>query len=169
MRSSLKNVQKFLKYMNKNKDNLSINIDNLPKVLGISKKGSQFIQGCKLGNLKLVKRLWEENPNYMFNQDHFKLTGLHWAIKRRQYQIVKFLCLKNIHLETKDFWGNTPLYYAVLNKFEEIVEILLKNGASPWSTNEKFNLKNLAQNHVAILNLLKKYRLKSMARKICFN
>ncbi len=65
----------------------------------------------------------EQNPDY-------KWTPLHWAVRRGAMEAVHAQ-LGHGHIEARDFLGRTPLHIAVLAGQDDIVQILLENGADP--------------------------------------
>ena len=61
-----------------------------------------------------------------------KMTALHWACKRGNYSIVKFLLMSKSNPNSRDADRRTPLYYAILARHPRIFRRLLVSGARPF-------------------------------------
>lgn len=60
------------------------------------------------------------------------MTALHWACKRGNYSIVKFLLLCHSNPNARDKDRRTPLYYAIVARSPRIFRRLLVAGARPF-------------------------------------
>lgn len=52
------------------------------------------------------------------------------AVKKNNYELVKFLIESGENINIKDEYGRTALMYAVINSDMKIVDLLVKNGAN---------------------------------------
>ncbi len=76
------------------------------------------------------------NPETKINkQDQNGSTPLHWAVIKRNKNLISLLLSKKAKINNSDKEGNTPLHIASINNFLIIAEHLIKNGA-------KLNKKN---------------------------
>jgi ankyrin repeat protein len=55
-----------------------------------------------------------------------KRAALHWAVERGFTSIVQVLLDKNVHTDTADAWGNTPLHLAAWRNRSDIARMLLE-------------------------------------------
>ncbi|MEX0939775.1 MAG: ankyrin repeat domain-containing protein [Candidatus Babeliales bacterium] len=67
----------------------------------------------------------------------FFKTPLHIAVERNHKELTNFLIANSAKKNFRDWQGKTPLFYAVKNRNMELIEILLKAGASIEITNNK--------------------------------
>ncbi|XP_058798081.1 ankyrin-1-like [Phymastichus coffea] len=76
--------------------------------------------------------------NYEFDVDEYDMTSktaLHIAMIRGSVQAVKFLLARKANIDAIDYFGCTPLFYAISrrhtreNDYKECVELLLNHGA----------------------------------------
>ena len=94
----------------------------------------------------------------IFCLDENGSTPLHWACYSGAFEAVDYLLSLKADINAQDKERITPLFLAVDNKRENIVRILLMNGADKNLTNKKNELPiNIARkkNYVRIKNLLK--------------
>ncbi|WP_316635707.1 ankyrin repeat domain-containing protein [uncultured Flavobacterium sp.] len=86
--------------------------------------------------LQKVRELKNINKKY---QKEFNL--LHFACQYNNIQLAKELLERQINIEEKNIYGNTPLWIAVFNSNGnyEIVELLLSYNANPNSVNNVNN------------------------------
>lgn len=61
--------------------------------------------------------------------DYDARTPLHLSASENQINVIKYLVNLKVNINPIDRWGNSPLYDAIENNHNEVVEILLKNGA----------------------------------------
>lgn len=78
----------------------------------------------------------DETRSYLVNTTFSKTSPLMIAVKKNQLDVITYLLRqKNIDIEKKDIYSNTPLYYAATNGNEEIFNELVKAGANINQTN----------------------------------
>lgn len=83
----------------------------------------------KLGNNNEVKRLIGDNPESLHTMTPFG-TWLHVAAKKGHFEIVEYLILIGIDVNTKgDIFDASPLRVAAGEGHLEIVKYLMKRGA----------------------------------------
>lgn len=86
--------------------------------------------------LQKVRKIKDINKKYQK-----ELNLLHFACEYNSLQLAKELLERNINIEEKNIYGNTPLWTAVFNsngKYE-MVDLLLSYNANPNSTNNADN------------------------------
>ncbi len=72
-----------------------------------------------------------KNPNLNINQqDKNGLTPVHWAVIKKNKNLISLLLKHKAKINATDKDGNTPLYLAVLNNFPLITEHLIQNKAA---------------------------------------
>jgi len=81
------------------------------------------------GNLSVVKKLIEKNPNLINYKDCFENSPLHIAAQENQVDIAFFLIENGANVNDKEDIGQTPLHVAVTFKNKGIIELLIKNGS----------------------------------------
>ncbi|KAL4493423.1 hypothetical protein ABPG72_007431 [Tetrahymena utriculariae] len=122
------------------------------------KKGSyELISYSKKGDTDLVRDLTMENKYLVYDFDYVYMTALHWACKRGHCQVAGMLIQQGADVDAKDLIGRTPLYFAISIQDAPIVELLLSNQASPWSTKE-YNLNEMVKENSKLTALLSRYR-----------
>lgn len=96
--------------------------------------------------IEFIKELLKHNPD-VEHQDINGQTALHFAVQEELVEVVNLLLsYPSIKLNTKDNWGNTPLWRAIMNEVEQSIIIsLLEKGAD-------LNIKN--DSDVAPIDLL---------------
>ena len=87
------------------------------------------IKACETGDLQAISQLSDKiNLNY---GGKFNYTPLHAAASTEHFNIIKYLIEeKGAKIDLVDAHEKTPLFYAVENNYQNIVEYLLKNGAN---------------------------------------
>jgi len=90
-----------------------------------------LINASCYNNLELIE--WAlKNGADINHQDKGGFTALHFAVQEQYLEVVNFLIKNNITIDLQDKYGNTALWRAVMNGVSnEIIAILLKNGANP--------------------------------------
>jgi ankyrin repeat protein len=97
-----------------------------------------------IGDLSLIQNLVEQNPDALDRRmSRFEggLTALHFAIKRKRYDILDLLIELGADLEATDHRGHTALATATLHADREAMSPLLKAGAKPLPAVEPMDLK----------------------------
>lgn len=62
----------------------------------------QFIDACKFNDNITVMSLLKKDKYLVYQFDHIKMTGLHWACKRGYYNLIKILCEAHSDLDAED-------------------------------------------------------------------
>lgn len=87
--------------------------------------GDPLMTACIEGYTEIVKLLLEKKP--YINDRAF----LHIACKNGNLPLVSILVNIESHIDSMNSDGKTPLYYACINGFDDIIHVLLANGANP--------------------------------------
>ncbi|MFC1485344.1 ankyrin repeat domain-containing protein [bacterium] len=103
----------------------------------------EFMQACKTGKIKKVKRLVKANKNIVNARYKKNKTGLHFAAGNGRLGIVKYLIEKGADVNARTDSNMTALHYASLYNYIETVEYLV---ASKIDINIKNNKKMDAAN-----------------------
>ncbi len=84
----------------------------------------------------LVSKLIGSGAN-VNHQDNEGRAPLHFAVQSRNVEIARTLLESSATVDVRDVHGNTPLWAAVMQfrDFEEMIKLLLVNGASPDQKN----------------------------------
>lgn len=94
-------------------------------------ESKEFFNEVKLGNDKRVKELLMLDRFLIFEYDHFRQTGYHWAAKRGLKSTLELLISYGNHINLLDINRRTPLFLASKNNHIEIVKFLLEKGSNP--------------------------------------
>eukprot|EP01121_Diplochlamys_sp_Union-15-3_P017574 TRINITY_DN6213_c0_g1_i2.p1 TRINITY_DN6213_c0_g1~~TRINITY_DN6213_c0_g1_i2.p1 ORF type:complete len:166 (+),score=25.04 TRINITY_DN6213_c0_g1_i2:3-500(+) len=99
-----------------------------------------ILKAAQIGSLDGVKECISQNQNWLVT-DSYKRNAFHWACYKKHVEIVNFLLgyatksdLSTI-LDLKDIKGKTALQFAVQTGDLEIVDVLLRHGATVDSVN----------------------------------
>jgi ankyrin repeat protein len=60
------------------------------------------------------------------------MTSLHWAVRKREIELVRIIISRNADLDKLDRGARTALYFACKNSDLAMTKLLLRNRASPW-------------------------------------
>lgn len=90
-----------------------------------------FLQACKDGDVKQVRRLLKENRWLALSFDFVKQTGLHWAAKRAHAELIPMLVHSGTFVDARDCAGRTALFIAARKGHLNEVRELLKLKANP--------------------------------------
>ena len=72
----------------------------------------EILEAVKVGDLKRVHELIEEDPDVVHARTEYWSTPLHVAIKEGHYDVVELLIEKGADVNAKNINGNTPLHIA---------------------------------------------------------
>jgi hypothetical protein len=92
----------------------------------------ELINACKEGSLELVKTYLNKNKFLVYDFDHTKKTGLHWAAIRSHYKIMELLIQNNADIDAQDYSFKTPLHYAAQKNDVASTRLLLSCEADPF-------------------------------------
>lgn len=102
----------------------ALTVFNLPALAG-----EDVHEAAKKGDLLNIQEMVRKNPDLVNLKDISGRTPLHWAARNKHLGVAKFLMKSGADANTKDNFGNIPLYYSVwLGKNDEIAECLISNG-----------------------------------------
>ena len=90
-----------------------------------------FLQACKDGDVKQVRRLLKENRWLALSFDFVKQTGLHWAAKRAHAELIPMLVHSGTFVDARDCAGRTALFIAARKGHLNEVRELLMLKANP--------------------------------------
>ncbi len=86
----------------------------------------EFIEAAKFDKREEITSFLNDNPNLLYERDHFKQTALHWACKRGYKEIVEKILNKGKSTNLFDMNKRTPLYLAVSNGHYNCIEVRLR-------------------------------------------
>lgn len=106
-----------------------------------SNKKKSLHQAALEGDLALVRELIEANKSLVNSKDEDARVPLHWAASGKHIDVARYLLDSDLGegkptVTAKDESDWTPLMIAVSVGADDIVELLLKNGADPNVGNE---------------------------------
>ena len=93
-------------------------------------------EASKKGEIALVKESLENFGFDVNSVDEEKKSVLHHSVGANHLDLTKFLIEKEISADLQDAQGNTALHYASQNKNEELIQLLIDYGASPFLENK---------------------------------
>ena len=98
---------------------------------------------CRDGHLKIVEFLVNDNIDLNIKSNIIKNTALHYACNEGHLNIVKILVNAGLDFNLENYWGFSPLMYAKIREYENIVEFL-KNYTQKLikATSSKKQIKN---------------------------
>lgn len=131
-----------------------------PKKPSTDSLAKNFFLNVKLGNPEKVNYYVRQNKYLVYCIDSNGMTGMHWAAKRNQYEILKFLLSMNGNPNQCDFQGRTCLYFAVLSGNKNSVLELLYRRAKPSAG--KFMLTEASKHDSEIYAIIQKSVLVSL-------
>jgi hypothetical protein len=95
-----------------------------------------IVDAAKIGDLKSVQRILEQDPDKLNATDKEKYTALHWACMRGHWDLAQYLIEKGADLNIKGGDGGTPLQWTVHHDYVEIVKLMIGKGAQLNSQNQ---------------------------------
>ncbi len=104
-----------------------------------------IFSAIKLGNLRLIEKVVEENPAALERKmSRFEggQTALHFAINRKRYDILDLLIELGADVDAKDMSGQSPLEMAMLRGDQEAIRRLKKAGAKPPKRVDTSNIRD---------------------------
>jgi len=98
--------------------------------LGIVPETEYYIvDHIEAGDLEVVRRLIDNNPDLIRWRDPFGNSLLHIAVQEKQAALVSFLIEAGCDVNARDDDGETPLHVEAMFPSKEIAEILVRKGA----------------------------------------
>ena len=90
-----------------------------------------FVNAIKVNNIKSIKRMLDNNPDFVKSKLHGGETALFTAISWNRQDVIELLVTKGADVNISTSSGWKPLYQAVsMNKSNlETVKLLIRNGA----------------------------------------
>ncbi|PJZ84776.1 ankyrin repeat domain-containing protein [Leptospira harrisiae] len=101
---------------------------------------SIFLEAVVEDRMEIVTKLLSKFPNSISHKDREGKTALHLVAERNLHELCSYLLEEgNVVLETKDEFGNTPLFLSASADAVECLTDLLQAGANPfvWGENEE--------------------------------
>lgn len=95
-------------------------------------KSAEFFKLIKEGELRGICELLDRDKYLVHDTDLVGLSGLHWAVKRKFYNIASELIERNANPNARDTTGKTPLIIACANNDVQMVRLLIVNRANPF-------------------------------------
>ena len=86
------------------------------------------------------------------------MTGLMWAVKKNNLEMVCELIRGKALINAYDVLNRQPLYFAIENKNEKIMDVLLSAHADCWSSDQKIDFKKMVEGFPELSKLLTQYR-----------
>ncbi|XP_052826291.1 transient receptor potential cation channel subfamily A member 1 [Octopus bimaculoides] len=89
---------------------------------------------CKLaskGDLAAFEKYFNKNPERLHTRNTKRQTVLHLAAEKGHEDILLFSLANGAEIDAEDNKGCTPLHVAIMNRFPQCVNILLKYGCNP--------------------------------------
>ena len=96
-----------------------------------SEYSKAFFEAVKFSNYDRIERLLAIDRFLVFQYDECKQTGLMWAAKRNNTEMVKYLCEKHSRVNFRDICGRTALLFATRSGNLAMVKTLLSFKADP--------------------------------------
>ncbi len=90
-------------------------------------------QACKDGDLNSVKKLIEDGVVDINICDWANNTLLHTACANGHLEVAKYLLGKNVNVDSENNGGETPLILACETKNEDLIKLLIDNGANVFA------------------------------------
>ena len=129
-----------------------------------SKLSKPFLMAVKQSNYETLEQLLLIDRFLVYEYDDCKQTGLIWAAKRNNTEMVTFLCERLSRVNFQDIAGRTALYFAAKNNNFDMTRTLLANQADPTVVNDAgvspYALAKLKQNPTLKNMMIKSFVLK---------
>ncbi|CAG9325190.1 ANKRD32_6 [Blepharisma stoltei] len=115
-----------------------------------------FIRACKEGDETLVYTYLAKEKSLAYSYDLLNMTGLHWAVLRGNFDIMKILLDLPGLIDVVDHFKRTALHLASRTGNEKAIRMLVEHGANPniYSEGNKLAI-DLAKNENIRVNLRK--------------
>lgn len=82
-----------------------------------------WVTACVTGNDDQINRMLLEDSNFCHYQDYiYGYTGLHWAAKQGQLEVMSSLLMAGADVNIKSFGGHSPLHLAAQQNQEKVIE-----------------------------------------------
>lgn len=101
------------------------------------RKSKDLIFAIKTKDIESSNKILDEYKFLVTDQDYFKMTPLHWAVKNNFYYIIPKIMEYGSKIEKKNFIGEKPLIIAINHHFLESVIFLFLYLASPFIKNKE--------------------------------
>lgn len=86
-----------------------------------------FCDACARDDISTVKRLLDEDMDYLDCVDHSGYSPLHWSVLYNCINCARFLLSKGADPLFKGIHGDTPLHWATAISSEQCLDILISN------------------------------------------
>ncbi|MFZ9001140.1 MAG: ankyrin repeat domain-containing protein [Bacteriovoracaceae bacterium] len=152
-----------LKKVRKHPSDIDIKKVGLKTIGTQTEEEDSIIKQLKSGKFKLGKvidTLREDGQDIDLTDDETGMNMAHLAVLNQNYDLLNFLIGRGINFDKKDNDGFTPLMYAALYGYQDLIKLLLLWNADPHIKNNDGNMaKDLAQKngHIPSFDYLKFY------------
>lgn len=106
------------------------------EAFGVIMKGTLSGESKDKDNFSLLKRIFQENPNFVFAKTKYGQTPLHKAARSGRINMVKLILTYHPDINARDNEGNTPLTDST---DIEVIKVLVSHGADVNARNNKGN------------------------------
>ena len=114
-----------------------------------SNKNESILQ-LSISNLEVFNILLDKEINLDNQENEYGLAVLHQIILLNNIELTQKIINKNANINLQDFYGNTPLMYAINDNLIKIIEIFIKNNSLNYNL---INLKGDTYLHMIFKNL----------------
>lgn len=121
---------------------------------------SDLIIAVKGADVDAIEALLNDGADINMHEDGYQRTPLHAAVVEDNVQMVRFILTRGADVESKDFFGSTPLYLALVHQGSqgrfEIADILIEAGGdmNAGNNDDDTALHNAAENNLALVRYL---------------
>lgn len=117
-----------------------------------------LVESADRGDLETIKLLIEKEKVDVHSTNEYGYTALHQAARKGHLEIVKYLMVNGVNIETKVHINNpaTALLFAVWKGHTEVAEVLLQQGANKDVLLDGHSIldKSIASNNPGTINLV---------------
>uniref|UniRef100_K3W4Z1 Uncharacterized protein n=1 Tax=Globisporangium ultimum (strain ATCC 200006 / CBS 805.95 / DAOM BR144) TaxID=431595 RepID=K3W4Z1_GLOUD len=96
-------------------------------------------EAAREGRVDELTRILDADPSQLEARDKYRLTPLHWACDRGQYDVALLLVARgaDVNAAEKRLFKRTPLLFAALSGNESLVQLLTEHKADVHATDYK--------------------------------
>ena len=116
------------------KDTIRYNLGIIPE------KEFYVYDHVERGNIYVLRKLIDANPDLISWRDMWDESLLHIAVQANRSEVVQWLIDAGCDVNARDVNGESPLHVAASLPSRKISEILLKAGADPHAVDNEGNI-----------------------------